>query len=127
MHASTIQNLAGLCFQMETTLLLKTQHFGQYEPPEFEALTMQEKKAQAAMIMAKINRLLNFQRAMLWALHVQRETEMIYPPHALQVRLQNRPGHHPQMGHRQRPQLPRPGRPPRRPPHHPASLRQEER
>ncbi|MDE1714918.1 hypothetical protein PWG14_20735 (plasmid) [Chromobacterium amazonense] len=78
MHASTIQNLVGLCFQMETTLLLKTQHFGQYEPPEFEALTMHEKKAQAAMIMAKINRLPNLQRAVLWALHTRRETEMIY-------------------------------------------------
>ncbi|MCD5326747.1 hypothetical protein ACFFU8_18220 [Chromobacterium piscinae] len=78
MQASTIQNLVGLCFQLETTVILKTQHFGLYEPPEFEALTMHEKKAQAAMIMAKINRLPFEQRAVLWALHVQRDTEMVY-------------------------------------------------
>ncbi|MGR2664289.1 hypothetical protein ACUXVY_22100 [Chromobacterium haemolyticum] len=78
MQFSTIRALVGWAFQIETVSMVKVQKFGEDTAPAFEGLTPCDLKAQSAMVMAKINRLPPDQRAVLWALHVQRETEMVY-------------------------------------------------
>lgn len=79
MQFSTIRALVGWAFQIETvSMMVKVQKFGEDTSPAFEGLTPCDLKAQSAMVMAKINRLPPDQRAVLWALHVQRETEMVY-------------------------------------------------
>ncbi len=79
MQFSTIQALVGWAFQIEATPLVKIQKYdAQQSSPAFSALTAHDLKAQSAMIMLKVNRLPVEQRAVLWALHVQRETEMLY-------------------------------------------------
>ncbi|MCD0493859.1 hypothetical protein LQD23_16380 [Chromobacterium violaceum] len=78
MQFSTIRALVGWAFQIETVSMVKVQKFGEATAPAFEGLSPTDMKAQAAMVMAKIGRLPFEQRAVLWALHVQRETEMVY-------------------------------------------------
>lgn len=79
MQFSTIKSLVGWCFQIEAVCLVKVQKFGEQQTsPAFADVTPHDLKAQAAMVMLKINRLPAEQRAVLWALHVQRETEMVY-------------------------------------------------
>ncbi|OVE45678.1 hypothetical protein [Chromobacterium violaceum] len=78
MQFSTIRALVGWAFQIETVSMVKVQKFGEATAPAFEGLSPTDQKAQAAMVMAKIGRLPFEQRAVLWALHVQRETEMVY-------------------------------------------------
>ncbi|KMN36508.1 hypothetical protein VI26_06615 [Chromobacterium sp. LK1] len=78
MQFSTIRALVGWAFQIETVSMVKVQKFGEDTSPAFEGLTPCDLKAQSAMVMAKINRLPPDQRAVLWALHVQRETEIVY-------------------------------------------------
>ncbi|WP_434627604.1 hypothetical protein [Chromobacterium sp. CV08] len=78
MQFSTIGALVGWAFQIETVSMVKVQKFGEALAPAFEGLSPHDLKAQSAMIMAKINRLPFEQRAVLWALHVQRDTEMVY-------------------------------------------------
>ncbi|QIY81490.1 hypothetical protein [Chromobacterium violaceum] len=78
MQFSTIRALVGWAFQIETVSMVKVQKFGEAVAPAFDGLSPHDLKAQSAMIMAKINRLPFEQRAVLWALHVQRDTEMVY-------------------------------------------------
>lgn len=78
MQFSSIRALVGWSFQIETTSMVKVQKFGESQAPAWDGLSPTDLKAQSAMVMAKINRLPVEQRAVLWALHVQRETEMIY-------------------------------------------------
>ncbi|WP_047236660.1 hypothetical protein [Chromobacterium subtsugae] len=78
MQFSTVRALVGWAFQIETTSMVKVQKFGEAVAPAFDGLSPHDLKAQSAMVMAKINRLPFEQRAVLWALHVERETEMIY-------------------------------------------------
>ncbi|MBA4707527.1 hypothetical protein [Aquitalea aquatica] len=79
MQFSNIKSLTGWCFQIEAVCLVKVQKFGEQQTsPAFADVTPHDLKAQAAMVMLKINRLPAEQRAVLWALHVQRETEMVY-------------------------------------------------
>lgn len=79
MQFSTVRALVGWAFQIEAVCLVKVQKFGEQQTsPAFAEVTPHDLKAQAAMIMLKINRLPPEQRAVLWALHVQRETEMVY-------------------------------------------------
>ncbi len=79
MQFSTIKSLVGWAFQIEAVCLVKVQKFGEQQTsPAFADVTPHDLKAQAAMVMLKINRLPAEQRAVLWALHVQRETEMVY-------------------------------------------------
>ena len=78
MQFSTVRALVGWAFQIETTSMVKVQKFGEAVAPAFDGLSPHDLKAQSAMVMAKINRLPFEQRAVLWALHVQRETEMVY-------------------------------------------------
>lgn len=76
---STIKALVGWVFQIEAAPLVKVQKFCEEQTsPAFASLTPHDVKAQAAMVMLKINRLPVEQRAVLWALHVRRETEMVY-------------------------------------------------
>ena len=79
MQFSTVRALVGWAFQIEAVCLVKVQKFGEQQTsPAFADVTPHDLKAQAAMVMLKINRLPAEQRAVLWALHVQRETEMVY-------------------------------------------------
>lgn len=79
MQFSTIKSLVGWAFQIEAVCLVKVQKFGEQQTsPAFADVTPHDLKAQAAMVMLKINRLPAEQRAVLWALHVQRDTEMVY-------------------------------------------------
>ncbi|TDR82190.1 hypothetical protein [Paludibacterium purpuratum] len=58
--------------------MIKVQKFQEQTSPAFANLTPMDLKAQSAMVMAKINRLPFEERAVLWCLHVQRETEIIF-------------------------------------------------
>ena len=79
MQFSTIKSLVGWAFQIEAVCLVKVQKFGEQQTsPAFADVTPHDLKAQAAMVMLKINRLPAPERAALWARHVQRDTEMIY-------------------------------------------------
>lgn len=77
MEFSTIRALVGWAFQIESTSMIKVQKFAE-SCPAWGSLSPMDCKAQAAMTMAKINRLPVAERAVLWCLHVQRETEIIY-------------------------------------------------
>ncbi|WP_199102381.1 hypothetical protein [Aquitalea sp. ASV11] len=79
MQFSTITSLVGWAFQIEAVCLVAVQRYG--EPSAgtgFAEFSAHDLKVQAAMVMLKINRLPAPERAVLWALHVQRETEMLY-------------------------------------------------
>lgn len=78
MNFSSVKSLVGWSFQMETVVMVQVQKYGSTPSAAFDGLSPNDLKAQAAMVMAKINRLPPDQRAVMWALHVQRETEMVY-------------------------------------------------
>lgn len=78
MQFSTIKSLVGWCFQIETTSMIRVQKFTEVQTPSFGGLSPMDLKTQSAFVMAKINRLPMEERAVLWCLHVQRETEIIY-------------------------------------------------
>ncbi|MGR2678706.1 hypothetical protein [Chromobacterium haemolyticum] len=78
MNFSSVKSLVGWAFQMETVVMVQVQKYGSTTSAAFDGLSPYDLKTQAAMVMAKINRLPVEQRAVLWALHVQRDTEMIY-------------------------------------------------
>lgn len=78
MQFSTVRSLVGWAFQIETSSMIKVQKFSEQTSPAFAGLSPMDLKAQSAMIMAKINRLPIEERAVLWCLHVQRETEIIF-------------------------------------------------
>jgi len=78
MRFSNVRSLVGWAFQIETTSMIKVQKFAEAQSPSFGDLSPMDLKTQSAFVMAKIARLPFEERAVLWCLHVQRETEIIY-------------------------------------------------
>ncbi|QLG87656.1 helix-turn-helix transcriptional regulator [Chitinibacter bivalviorum] len=78
MQFSSIQALVGWAFQIETVSGAKVQKFAESQAPAFGEMTFHDQKTQAAYVMLKINRLPAEERAVLWALHVGRDTEMMF-------------------------------------------------
>lgn len=75
---ATIQALIGWAFQMECVSGAKVQKFGDTQEPAFGLMSFSDLKAQSAMVMAKVGRLPYDERAALWAIHLQRDTEIRY-------------------------------------------------
>jgi hypothetical protein len=75
---ATIQALIGWAFQMECVSGAKVQKFGDTQEPAFGLMSFSDLKAQSAMVMAKVGRLPYDERAALWAIHLQRDTEIMY-------------------------------------------------
>ncbi|WP_028498289.1 hypothetical protein [Microvirgula aerodenitrificans] len=73
----TVKDMLGWAFRMETVVLAKTQKYCETAAPSFGGLLPNELKAQAALIMGKVDRLPFEERAVLWLYFTGRETEAI--------------------------------------------------
>ncbi|QLG88618.1 hypothetical protein HQ393_10420 [Chitinibacter bivalviorum] len=77
MKFSSIQSLIGWAFQMDGIPNCRAQQFGDL-PPGMSEFSIYDLKVQAALVLDKVNKLPSTERALIWVLHLQRETEMRY-------------------------------------------------
>lgn len=78
MQFKNIKALLAWAFQIECSAGIKIATYGEQTGASFGAISMEDQRYQAAMVLAKVGRLCVEERAALWALHLQRDTEMIY-------------------------------------------------
>lgn len=78
MQFKNIKSLLAWAFQIECSAGIKIATYGEQTGAGFGAMSMEDQRYQAAMVLAKVGRLCVEERAALWALHLQRDTEMIY-------------------------------------------------